>query len=306
MHRFNFQKPQRDIWMTICLDNLSLNDIYALARSSRRNFIHFQNPDFWNSLLKRDFCLHFDDITQSKNVYYDLCMERDRLIAYTKVFIYGSPDEAVVEQGSALESLLKRPRSRTAKKMDIMKALHAPLAMQDHDRFMRAASRYIKNAHETVISARDKSLSEQYQTLIQASPEETCEFLNDILDGLLINNNNQRKLSPLSSTRQSLTMLSLLSKCGAFRTLEVLLMKMSYCDGLREKFLDCFGASLCSDAVRYHRSNMLERLMLSGVPADAIADYSDYMEDTELLPLASAVKSLGQYYERIATCNAPH
>jgi hypothetical protein len=307
--------------------HLNYTDIHSLASTSSHNARLFSSDNslLWNSLLKRDFNTECAAGQSPKQIYRQL-QERQRLITYTQFFL--NPIKRTV--APATLNALPQPwfvrfQGFDKSRYHAMAVLRDLILENNHDGFINAARSHMEPIDDKFLNTQATELCRVYEEVFQVSAYDSLKAVTNHL--ITINQHHEagREINRLSKTHNFVVMISLLSKCGALRSLEILLSNLRINPLVLKMFYDRFGAELCIDAIYYHRPALVKLLLSSQhtnndmmqitpnnssddlisinapenyAAANTTAYSTEYTEDTMLTPLPCALNSLRKFYHR--------
>lgn len=299
MRSGNFLLPN-ELLEKITVGYLNYRDIQAMAGTSRAVHRFFGSSQMtWRSLLRRDFNISHDDTDCPRNLYREIYFERQRMVRYAQAFIISKTKQL---QLTPIEIFSRYRDLSRQNPYDPLVPLLSAIKCKQYSLFMERTAEVLTHESGELIAQRGDMLLRLYSALFLASGAEISAILNDMMPTIKAVCVNREAIDFTSQEGMIILMLSLLGKCDAPHTLNMLMGKLEE-NGVTQqskyKLLKYCGASLCRDAAAMGNHEMVYTLLkrfdntnLVGVSPNAVANYSVLFNETELLPLPAAMQSL--------------
>lgn len=279
---FSFFAEHKDLREHLAKHFLDAEDVAALAGTDRRLRTLFSENSIWSSLLNRDLGLAVETTTPLKQIYGEIIAERKRLITYAQLFLnplYATDDPNSVDNHHA--------------------NLRCLLMVGDYKKFIAGAKFLLRESDQTKIAEYAETLTTFYNAIFLTSFETSTNHVVDILD-----NRESNLVNVIYSDAKKIDLLiSLLVKCGAIRSLELLFYNLRshqaapHEESLLNRFINHFGSTMLCDSVTYHHPHITDLLLMHGVPVNTPSKLNEYSESAHLYPLECAIKALHLYYQ---------
>lgn len=295
---------------------LSTKDVCSLVESCRLTAAAFNRHEVWVTLAAKNFNRHCPPTIHGK-YFYEVLVECQRVLLYAQ--FCKNPKILNEDDGNAPAAFI-RPR-RLFSNVDREAKAHAVTAFRDqlkcknYKLFKNLVNAYLTGVDASVLSSQEEDILVILDKCILPATDVALVNMNDFLNTLNLVESHGGEIDALSECRQFITVMNLLSKCGATKTLQLLLARLNSNENLLKKFLDRFGPQLYVDALYYHRPD-IAALLIPSLSAHAASDHAPAtygvachkLHDVEfgenaLYPLEAAVDMLDKLLKLIQHTN---
>lgn len=273
-----------DICVMLAVDLLAIWDIRALLMTSKALHQLFSHDRLWSRLLNRTFRIsHYREGFYAHYQQHIASSECVRLVAYAQVHLNPVTRGALMVDPHGLHATAA---------MDHYLQLGAHLAERQYIEFMMLSNSLLSMINVDGVHAQKSELQSMYQKICLSGKESCVQIISDLVEACQWNAVNQR----LSENAMIHAMVRLLAKCGAIKSLSIILDYISSDAELKNQFFHYYASALLCDSINFHKPAVVALLLAHGVPVNSHARKDSYT-DNWTLPLECALQSLTRLYE---------
>lgn len=291
---------------------LSVVDFCSLATASRLTHSIFNTRAVWLALIKKDFNRHCPAMVDGK-FFYEVLVECQRVLLYAQ--FHKNPKIINDDNDPNPAPVAFMRRRRIFSNVDREAMSHAVAAFRDqlkpknYKLFRDVVRAYLGHVDAVTLASQEADLLVILDKCILPATEAALENINDYLNTLNLVESHGGEIDSFSECNQFITIMNLLSKCGATKTMHLLMARLSGNQNLLKKFLDRFGAALYVDALHYHRPDIAKLLLPALSPIDVSTQapityhmacdriHDQQFGENTLYPLEAALDELERLYK---------
>jgi hypothetical protein len=286
--------------MHLVAELCDLKEIRSLVLACKDNYFNlFVNPDLWRKLLMRDFGVTtpLQKHADLQNLYREIYAERERIIAYVQVILNRGTRQATQRHISLDDDCFEVGVEQNHVNFKNSMSLTDQLKLNHHKEFLLNARRTNLEVDSHNLAQNNAVLKKVFHSIFFAPADNTTDAIRDICLSAQKQRNQNLEISNHSELGMAMLIIKLSGICGATHCLQGLLEKLP---GLyKTLFLSNFGGNLVRDAALYARDDLLQILINNNASTESPAQYDDFFPENELLPLASSVKAVREFYHLV-------